>query len=116
MLIASSMQAQPDGHHGPPPIPNDDQINEMILKMTDELSLNDSQKEKIRNMYFTHFAELRRKVEQHKKARENERKDMEQMRINFEKQVKLILTDEQQTKFDTFRKENRPKGGKGRKQ
>ena len=110
MFTVGNIQAQPGGQHGPPPIPNDSQVKEIIVKLTKELSLSDSQEEQISALYYANFKEARALA-----AKKASRKEMEQLKAIFEKNVKSLLTSDQQKKFVAYQKKNQPQGGKPRR-
>mgnify|MGYP001523368023 FL=1 len=58
-----------------------------MTKLSEELNLNDEQKEKIKALYLEFF--------QTKMEREERKSKMEELN----KQIESVLTDEQQTKF-----------------
>lgn len=110
-LIVSVMNAQKQGHQGggqkgPPPIPTDKEIKEMVSDLSDEISLNEDQEAEILDIYTAHFKE----VEEKTKSGKPDRKEMESLRTDFEKEVKAELTKEQQKQYTTYQKNNRPKG------
>lgn len=111
----TTLQAQQDQHNrdrqGPPPIPNEKQIQEMVSDLSTELSLTDTQTEEVSKIYLAHFEEAKEKMENNKLERPS-RKEMEKLRTDFEKEVKAQLTDEQQKQFDAFLKKQ--KRGQGR--
>jgi len=123
LLITSTVFAQipnmsknQDGRQGPPPIPNVEQIEQMVTELAVELSLSEEQQAGILNMYIAHFAEVEETMSAEPKP---PREEMESKRTEFDNQVKSLLTDEQRVKFDEFNKKrhqhNGQKKGKGKK-
>lgn len=118
LLSVSFAQAQPQGQkgrqQGPPPLPNDQQIEKMVTDLSKELSLSEEQEKKISDLYFAHFREVGDMRKKQKEARDANREDMRNYRDGFEKEVKSNLTEEQQKEYDTFVREQRSKrAGKG---
>ena len=115
LLISDLSQAQQSGRQGPPPLPNDEQIDKMVADLATELSLTEAQEKQVFELYFAHFEEVSEIREEHKKSRDADREEIEQLRTSFEKDVKSHLTKEQQEQFDEFRKKQSPrKGGQKR--
>ena len=99
-------QAQPrgqqGGQQGPPPLPNDEQIEEMVTELSDELSLSSAQEKQVSEAYFAHFEEVGEMT-----SNSNSRPDrevMEQMRSDFETEVKSYLTKDQQKTWASLSK------------
>ena len=100
LITGNCLQAQQRGQQGPPPTPSDDQIEKMVEDLAQALSLTDEQKKQISEKYFAHFEEVEKKM----KAGRPSRKDMESMKTDFEKEVKLLLTDDQKKLYDAYKK------------
>lgn len=126
LLLASTMFAQiprmgnqQNGHPGPPPIPNAEQIEEMVSQLATEISLSAEQEASILKLHIEHFDEARTKTSGEQKP---PREEMEKLKSDFEQKVKALLSEEQKVKFDEFRKKhqhhNKPKppNGKNNKQ
>lgn len=106
LVISLNIQAQETKHHGPPPIPNDQEIEKMVNELANTLSLSEDQKEKISEKYFAHFNEVKAKVEEARPKKE----EMENLKSDFEENVKALLDKEQQKKFDEFiQKKQKPR-------
>ncbi len=106
LLLSSQLtQAQQGSQPGPPPLPNDKQIEAMVDDLSKELSLTAEQEKKVSEKYFNHFDEVKIKME----SGRPDRKVMETHKANFEKDVKTLLTKEQQEKYDNYLKKNQPK-------
>jgi hypothetical protein len=87
----------------------------MIDELDATLLLTIVQRSAISRLYFTHFEEAKELMEEHEGDRENHRQAMDDLREDFDAQVKDILTDEQITEFEKFMEshqrhhdENRP--------
>ena len=104
LLLSSQVtQAQQRGQQGPPPLPNDEQIEAMVDDLSKELSLTAEQEKKVSEKYFTHFEEVEKKM----KAGRPSREDMESMKIDFKNDVKTVLTDDQKDLYDSFLKKQK---------
>jgi len=109
LILSISAQAQQRNQQGPPPIPNKQEIEEMVSDLSTSLSLSEDQEEQISQLYTKHFEEVKAKMENGRPERE----EMENLKSDFEKEVKKVLNDEQKKKFDAFIKKNqRQKGPK----
>lgn len=111
ILMSSMIFAQaPQGkNHQKPPVPNEKQVKKMVNELSEELELSEDQETKVLAIYQEHFAEVKEKTSGNKKP---ERKEMEALKSSLEKEVKALLNDEQQTKFEDYLKEreqNKPK-------
>ena len=112
LLIAGSLFAQPaQNRNHPPMLPDSSGIVQMVDELATNLSLTDEQKVDVSKIYFAHFVEAEELMEEHKGDRENHRKAMDDLRQEFEEQVKDLLTDEQKIKFEKSVKNNRPRPG-----
>lgn len=105
------VQAQPESPKGPPPIPNEKQIQKMVSDLSAELSLDETQQQKVSEMFVAHFNEMKEVQDKYKDSHEAERKEMDGIKTEFEKEMKTVLTQEQQKQFDAFMKNKRPQGG-----
>ena len=119
-LISVGLQAQ--HRQGPPRPPDQAQIKQMVDKLSAALSLTEYQKTEILRLFNDHFEkmnEVMKKIgpppeERGGKERGHDRgsrpgqKEMENLRAGFEKDVKALLNEEQQKKFDEFMKKIRP--------
>jgi hypothetical protein len=116
ILLANQLFAQePRGQRrseGPPPLPDSTRIVEMVDELSKSLSLDEEQKTKILELHFTHFAEAKELMEESKKDREGHREAMDELRKEFEDQVKNVLTEDQVEEFEEFVK-NRQKQQRG---
>lgn len=102
---------QKGGQHGPPPIPNSEQIEKRVNDMSKEISLTSEQEKQVLDLYIAHFE----KVKEKREANAQHRKEMEALKLEFENNVKALLNEEQQKQFVSFQEKNRPKHGGKRK-
>jgi len=106
LITGKNVQAQQGRHQGPPPTPTDDQIEEMVDDLDKALSLTDKQEKQVSEKYFAHFAAVDKKM----KAGRPSREDMESLKTDFEKDVKSVLTKDQQDLYTTYLKKQEQKG------
>ncbi|MGB5434823.1 MAG: hypothetical protein WBM98_02950 [Maribacter sp.] len=108
VLIVSTTACgqQRSGQQGPPALPTADEIEEMVSDLADGISLDEVQEENILELYNAHFEEVKQKM----KSGRPDRKEMESLRTDFEKEVNAILSDEQQELYMDYQKKNCPKG------
>jgi len=114
ILFSTSMaQAHPpQGQQGPPPIPDDKSVEQMVSNLSTELSLDAAQEKQVSKIFKAHFDEAREKMEGSKGSSMPNRSEMEKLKADFEKDVKAILTKDQQKMFDAFMKKIDPQRGK----
>jgi len=112
ITIATILQAQPGGKQGPPPIPNEKQIEKMVTDLSKELSLDETQQQQVSEMFVAHFNEVKEVQNKYKASHEAERKEMDSARNEFEKEMKTVLTKEQQKQFDEFMENRKPQQNK----
>ncbi len=108
IFATGSIFAQPQGQQGPPPIPDEEKIEEMVSDLAKEINLSDSQQEDVLELFTNHFNEVKEQMESGSRP---SREDMEELKKDFEEDVKEILTEEQQAKFESYMKKqekNRP--------
>ena len=111
-LSCSLVSAQPQGGghgagpQGPPPTPSTKEIKTMVSKLAQELSMTDAQEAKVLELYKAHFEEV--EGEMSSNARPS-RTEMEKKKAAFETKVKAVLTEEQQTKYTAYLKEQSSK-------
>jgi hypothetical protein len=107
LLVSSISFAQPtgggqrDGQQGPPPIPNNKQITQLVSDLADNLSLSDVQEVKILELYKEHFVQMKAKTSGNSRPK---REDMEALNTALVKKVKAELTKEQTGKYEAFLK------------
>lgn len=109
LLLSSSLWAQPQGGGPPPPKPpTEAEIMAQVNELSTQLSLSNSQRSHLTDLFTAHFKELRQEMEKGQKAHEIQRQTMDARRAEFEKQIKAILTGDQIKAFEAFEKEHRP--------
>jgi Spy/CpxP family protein refolding chaperone len=105
MALSNVVFAQPGGgQQGPPELPNAKQIKKMVAEMSEELSLNEEQGTEILELYTAHFDEVKELTS----AGRPDRTKMEAVKTKLEKQVKALLTEEQQELYVAYVKEHEP--------
>lgn len=105
--FAGTLQAQPrGGQQGPPKMPNDEQIKEMVQDLSETLSLTEEQEQQVSDKYTEHFAEMKAKMDGNQRP---DRDEMESMKSDFEADIKSLLTKDQQKLYKSYLKENQPK-------
>jgi len=117
MLSVTLTQAQPGGQkggqQGPPPLPTDKQIEKMVTDLSTELDLSEAQEKQVSELYFAHFEEVEAVT-----GNSNSRPDrdvMDQMKKDFETDVKSVLTKDQQKQYETYMKKlQSQRGGQGK--
>ena len=93
---------QGGGQQGPPSIPNSKQIDKMVSNLAEEISLSEDQETEVLELYTAHFKEVKEKT----KSGRPDRKEMEALKTDFEKEVKGLLTEEQQELYVAYLKKN----------
>lgn len=93
---------------GPPPIPTETQIIKMVDDLAVELSLNENQKTEILAIYTDHFDEVKSSMNSGERP---SREEMEDMKEEFQDNVKSLLNDEQQDLFDEYIEKNEKQNG-----
>lgn len=96
---------QRGGQQGPPPIPNDKQIEKMVSDIADELTLSNEQETKVLSLYKEHFTQVKEKTSGNNRPN---REEMKALKSAFEKKVKAELTKEQVNKYEAYLKKQRP--------
>jgi Spy/CpxP family protein refolding chaperone len=102
------------GQQGPPPIPSEKEITNMVSDLADEISLTEDQETQVFELYMAHFEEMDKKTSGNSRP---ERSEMEAFESTFQNEVKAVLSEPQQTQYDAYLKEqhnNRPRRGSGR--
>ena len=92
---------QRDGQQGPPPIPNNKQITQLVSDLADNLSLSDEQEVKVLELYKEHFAQVKAKTSGNSRLK---REEMEALNTALVKKVKAELTKEQTSKYEAYLK------------
>lgn len=101
-------QAQPRRDQRPPMLPDSTRIVQMVDELSENLSLSEEQKETITALHFAHFQEVKALMEKNTEKRGDDRKVMDELRNDFDEQIKAELSDTQKKKFDKLKKNNRP--------
>lgn len=102
------------GQQGPPPIPSEKQIKNMVNDLSDEISLSEDQETQVLDLYLVHFEEMEKKTSGNSRP---ERSEMETFETAFQNDVKALLSESQQTQYEAYLKEhnnNRPGRHSGR--
>ena len=92
------------GRQGPPPIPSEEQIKNMVNDMADEISLSEDQETQVLELYLAHFEELEEKRSENSRP---ERSEMEAFRTDFQNDVKAILSESQKTQYEAYLREHK---------
>lgn len=114
-IIAGNLFSQPPQRgrmQGPPPLPDSTQIVKMVDELATTLSLTKEQKSKILELHFAHFEEAKKLMEKNKSDRESHREAMDELKEEFDEQVKDVLTEDQVEAFKEY-VENRKKQQRG---
>lgn len=109
LTINLSAQQKPE-REGPPKPPSVVDVNKMVDDLSTTLSLNESQKKVVSDLFTSHFNEIRESLEN--KQEKLSREDMESNRRSFEEQIKNFLTEDQKVEFDKFMKNRGPQHNK----
>jgi hypothetical protein len=105
VVFAGSVFAQGRGERpGPPPLPDSTEIAQMVDELANRLSLDEEQTNVIGQLFYEHFNDLKARMAEGRVPRE----EMEKLRENFVKKVKVLLDEEQQKEFDKFMKARLP--------
>ena len=111
-LTSNLLQAQPRQERRGPMPPDSTQIVKMVDELAKAVSLSEQQKEKVLKLHFEHFNQAKAEMGKERKNHEEMRKAHDEMRTKFEKQIKTVLNEKQQAKFEKYlkqqRKERRP--------
>lgn len=108
MLCVSGnlLAQQQQNRNQPPKPPSTEEVNQMVDKLSTNLSLSESQKKEVSKLFTVHFNETRGSMNNNEKN--SSREEMEKNKRNFEEQAKSLLNDEQKTEFDKFMKSRGP--------
>ena len=103
---------QQGGQQGPPPIPNSKQIKTMVSDMAKELSWTDKQKASALLLYNDHFEKVKAKTSGSVKPN---REEMDALTATLEKNVKALLTADQQKAYVAYlKKQSKQRPQRGR--
>ena len=105
LLISGNLLAQPPkgAHQGSPDIPSQKQIEKMVGSLADEIDLSKSQQTIILELYEAHFDMVQTKMSGNSLPDRNE---MDDLKVEFENQVKAELTTEQISLYEIFLKKH----------
>ena len=104
-VTSSFLQAQPQQQPRGPMLPDSTQIVKMVDELAEAVSLSEKQKEEILKLHFEHFNQAKAGMKKEQKDNEKPRKAPDELRAKFEEQIKALLNEEQQAKFDNFFKQ-----------
>jgi len=111
-IITTSILAQPgrrgQRNQGPPALPAQAQITEMVAVVEQTLTLTASQTTQISALYFAHFDEAQKVMDVEKAFQKDNRQAMETLKSDFDAQVKALLNKKQVKKFESRQKNHRP--------
>ncbi len=107
--IASAQEGRPQE---PPQLPNDEQIEDMLVDLAKTLKLTDVQEEQVSDLYFAHFEKVADQQEQNKGKREESREAMEKLNKELEDGVNALLTEGQQNIYKTYLENQKSQRGK----
>lgn len=101
---------QGGGQGGPPALPTAKEIKTMVSDLSDELLLSEDQEDQVLELYTEHFEVIEDKTSSGRPDRD----EMEELKEDFENEVKDVLTDDQQELYTEYLKNNSSKkrGGK----
>ena len=105
LFISGNLLAQQD-RNPPPKPPSTEEVNKMVDELSTNLSLSESQKKEVSELFTAHFNKVRESMGNREGKGSPE--EMQQKRKDFEEQVKSILNDEQKVQFDKFIKSHGP--------
>lgn len=104
--IVSAQEGRPQG---PPPIPSDEQISDMVTELSKELTLTDEQGEKVSDLYFDHYEKVAEQQELNKGKKGEGREAMQEINKELEDGVNALLTDDQQKIYESYLKQQQSK-------
>jgi hypothetical protein len=106
VLYAQPGQGQRGGQQGPPAIPNTKQIKVIVSDLAKEVSLTSVQQASVQKLYTEHFAVVKAKTSGNSKPK---REEMEALKTKLEKEIKTLLTSDQQVKYKAYLKKSAKK-------
>lgn len=116
IVTGATCLAQPGkGLQGAPSVPNEKEIDKMILELDKKLDLNDERQVQVSKLYFDHFEKVEALMKQSQRP---DKEKMEKLDTALEKNVKAILDKKQKKKYTSWLKEqkkqrgNPPQGGR----
>ena len=90
------------GQQAPPAVPTTKQIVKMVDKLSSEILLSEEQKTVMLELYKEHFEEVESKTSSGRPDRD----EMEDLKEDFETDVKAVLTKDQQKLYTAYQKKN----------
>lgn len=96
---------QGGGQGGPPALPTAKEIKTMVSDLSDELLLSEDQEDQVLELYTEHFEVIEDKTSSGRPDRD----EMEELKEDFENEVKDVLTDDQQELYTEYLKNNSSK-------
>ena len=90
------------GQQAPPAVPTTKQIVKMVDKLSSEILLSEEQKTVVLELYKEHFEEVESKTSSGRPDRD----EMEDLKEDFETDVKAVLTKDQQKLYTAYQKKN----------
>ncbi len=118
MMTGGISMAQPGGkqggQQGPPAVPSDKQIEKMVKSLDKELDLSEKQNEQVSEIYFAHFDKVEAKTKSNQRPA---RSEMEALDTDLEKEVKAVLSKDQQKEYTAWlKKQDKKKSSQGGQQ
>jgi Spy/CpxP family protein refolding chaperone len=108
LFLSTTASTQPSQRQqGPPPLPSEKEITQIVDDLAVEISLSKVQKTQISELYFAHFDDVKELTGQRGRSQESQ-EAMEKLRADFDHEVKEFLTEEQQKLFDEYQEKNKP--------
>jgi hypothetical protein len=106
LFLSANILAQQQERNQPPKPPSTEEVNKMIDELSTTLSLNESQKKEVSDLFTAHFNNMKESMSSREGS--GSPQEMQQKRKDFEAQVKSLLNDEQKLAFDQFMKSRGP--------
>lgn len=113
-FLSTNIVFAQDRPQGSPPIPNDEQIEEMVKDLAKEISLTNEQEEQVSDLYVEHFEKVAAQQEKNKGSRGAGREAMGKLTSDLEDSVNALLTKDQKKLYEAYLKEQKSKRGQGR--
>ena len=92
---------QRGGQQGPPPIPNSKQIKTMVSDLAKDITLTDKQEANVLVLYTDHFSTVKEMTSGNSRP---DRAKMNALQSTLEKNVKTLLTADQQKAYTAWLK------------
>ena len=110
-------QTKQQDQRKPRPLPDANQIVQMVEDLSAAISLTEEQKKQVLEMHQSHYERVKAFKEGSKELdRDKKREEMQKLRKEFETEINSVLSKEQQIKYKAFEKEKRAKQGKPERQ